>query len=499
MDRLACVDLPAFSLQILLQRHPDWRGWPSAVVSRDSPQGKILATCAKGKKRGIQPGQSYAAGLALVPELRAGCLSPAEIEKETKVVCTRLGNFSPHVEPSREEQGVFWVDAGGLDKLHGSPESWAAAMGSDLRESGFVSSVVVGYSRFGTFALARNHQGTAVLGSPEEEVAATSQVPLSRLGLPPSSLAGLLQLGLGTVGDLLRLPPTGLLERFGSLVHRLRCLAGGDLFTPLQPLSADEPPCEKLYLDDPESNALRLTFLVKRLLSHVIRTAAERHEHITGLELTLVLDRHQGNRIERLRTAAPTLDETQMIDLVRLRLDSVKLPVGATEIWLRAETTPASPRQLHLFPAHPHRDLEAADRALARLRAEFGTAAVVRAKMREGHLPEARFSFEPLDHLRLPKPALPHQTPAPLRLVRRIFTKPIPLQTRPVVGPRGCHLLGMGEAPACRITGPYIISGGWWIREVHREYHFAETETGKILWVYFDKKRRSWFLQGEVE
>jgi protein ImuB len=56
----------------------------------------------------------------------------------------------------------------------------------------------------------------------------------------------------------------------------------------------------------------------------------------------------------------------------------------------------------------------------------------------------------------------------------------------------------MGHAPFTRIVGPYVVSGGWWVREVYREYHFAETESGKIVWVYFDKKRRRWFVHGEV-
>lgn len=56
----------------------------------------------------------------------------------------------------------------------------------------------------------------------------------------------------------------------------------------------------------------------------------------------------------------------------------------------------------------------------------------------------------------------------------------------------------MEHEPFSRLVGPYIVSGGWWIREVHREYHFAESEQGRILWIYFDKKRRLWFLHGEV-
>ena len=39
---MACVELPAFPLQLLLKRHPEWVGRPVAVVDRDKPQGVIL-------------------------------------------------------------------------------------------------------------------------------------------------------------------------------------------------------------------------------------------------------------------------------------------------------------------------------------------------------------------------------------------------------------------------------------------------------------------------
>jgi protein ImuB len=48
-------------------------------------------------------------------------------------------------------------------------------------------------------------------------------------------------------------------------------------------------------------------------------------------------------------------------------------------------------------------------------------------------------------------------------------------------------------------VGPYIVSGGWWRRPVHREYHFARTRNGEIFWIYYDRFRRQWFLQGAVE
>ncbi|MDE0212442.1 MAG: DNA polymerase Y family protein, partial [Deltaproteobacteria bacterium] len=51
-------------------------------------------------------------------------------------------------------------------------------------------------------------------------------------------------------------------------------------------------------------------------------------------------------------------------------------------------------RQGELFHGASTRDHDAANRALARLRARFGDAALLRARPRAGHLPEARFTWE---------------------------------------------------------------------------------------------------------
>ena len=71
MDRMACVDLPAFPLQLLLRRHPDWREHPVAVVDCDKPQGKILWVNERARAQRILPGMRYAAALSLAARLRA--------------------------------------------------------------------------------------------------------------------------------------------------------------------------------------------------------------------------------------------------------------------------------------------------------------------------------------------------------------------------------------------------------------------------------------------
>ena len=57
-------------------------------------------------------------------------------------------------------------------------------------------------------------------------------------------------------------------------------------------------------------------------------------------------------------------------------------------------------------------------------------------------------------------------------------------------------LRGLEHGSVTRLAGPYIVSGGWWASEVHREYHYAETRRGECLWVYYDRHRRRWFLHG---
>ena len=80
MDRMACVDLPAFPLQLLLRREPGWRDHPVAVVDSDKPQGIVLWVNERARARRILPGIRYAAGLSLAGDLHAAEVSPAEIE-----------------------------------------------------------------------------------------------------------------------------------------------------------------------------------------------------------------------------------------------------------------------------------------------------------------------------------------------------------------------------------------------------------------------------------
>jgi protein ImuB len=501
--RLACVDLPAFPLQLLLRRHPDWVDYPAAVVAEDKPQGLVLWVNEAARKFGVLPGLRYAAAFSLASRLRAGEVAPAESEKAIAALTQRLLRFTPEVEPSAQEPGVFWLNGSGLRHLYASPRQWAGAIDKDLRAQGFSLNLAVGFTRFGSYAVARAKQGITIFRDPAEEANAARAVPLSRLNIEPKFRDALFKLGIKTVGALLALPLGGLRERFGKEAHRLYRLAAGDLWTPLEPSVPEEPARQKYLLDEPDDDTTRLLFLIKQLVHPLLTTLARRHQALTALWLSLLID-HGDWFKESLRPAVPTLDAVQILDLVRLRLESLQLAAGVIEIELRADACAATSEQLRLFYEKPTRDLEAANRALARLRAEFGDDAVVCAKLTDGHLPEARFIWEPLTRVKLPQNVLNDlnvlNSSVPKVLIRRVAAKPFRLAGGPYHSHEdGWLILGPKHGTIDKLTGPYLFAGGWWNREIQREYYFAETRGGDLLWLYYDRVRRRWFLQGAVE
>jgi len=499
VDRLACVNIAALPLQLLLRTEPGWIRVPAVVVEDDRPQALVLFVNAHARRLGVRPGQCYATALALAKDLRAGTISQLQIIRSVQTLVDGLRRYSPHVEPSVEIPGVFWLDAQGLNRLYPSMQDWAQAVYRGLQGAGVRAAIAVGFSRFGTYALARCHQGTTVCADAAEERAAVQRVPLTSVDLDPDVRARLHVLGVETVGEFLRLPGHGIQQRFGDRTHALYQLASGRRWAPLVPVPADEPQAREIHFDAPETNTERLVFIVKRLLDSLLAALVRQSRAVVELTLWMKLD-DRTTRTERIRPAASTLDAAELVTLVRLRLDTLGLSAGIVILRVLAETCPASSHQSRLFSRHACRDLDAANQAFARLRAEFHEDVVVRARLHPAHLPAAQFAWERLD--RMPVLAAPRVvTSRPL--VRRIYAKPVPIRNpqsttrNPQSTTRNPQsAIRNGERP---LLGPYVVSGGWWAGGVHRDYYFMPIDRGNLGWVYFDHRVRSVFLQGCVE
>lgn len=510
----ACIDIKSFPLQLLLRREPTWRNLPAAVVAQDKPNARILWLNERARAHGILPGMRYSAGLGLSADLCAGVVEPDEIERATKAIIERLRRFGPDVEAATDgkgiqEPGILWVSGEGLQRIQRSKQKWAQAMERALSKWHLEAGIVVGTSRFNTYALVRALKEPLVWIQIDaaQEHASARRVPLARLALDPKVRDTLFSLGVTTLGQLLNLPADGLRDRFGDEVYRLHRLARGEDRLPIQPEEEQIPLRESMLLDNEERDIPRLMFVCKRLLDPLLARLSENRNALATLCLELTLERGPG-LIEQLTPADPTLDARQILDLLLLRLEALQLGTlqmgaGVVEVALQVNAVPATQKQLDLFAAQPKRDPAAIKRAFARLRAEYGDDAVTYAKLRDGHMPEACYEWRPLYELPLkPKPRLCRRT-----LIRRLRVRPWALPHRPRHEGDGWQLRGRDDASVQSLLGPYVVSGGWWrksphgrhAQELRRDYYFAGTQKGEWLWVYRDRVKRRWFLHGRVE
>jgi len=494
VDRVACADIPALPLQILLQQHPEWADGPVAVVDSEKSVGTIQWVNKHARVLRITPGMRYTTALSLSRNLQGSAVAESDIQKSAAVVLSRLWNFSPIVEPSSREPGVFWIDPGGLERLYASHATWAAAIHDDLKQAGFHSVMAVGFTRFGSYATTKATHRNIVFAGIAQERAYVRRVPIAHLRFEPRVRDTLLKLGIDTLGEFIELPANSLRRRFNDDTCELHQLATKQGWESLDPKPILEPIKRTAELEYPESDLERLLLIIAPLLQSMLQELATRRQVMMLLRFRLGLDNKASCR-ERLSPATPTLDIDQLIPLLRLRIESLPLQSGITELTLQCMGIRATRRQLELFRQTQERDLAAIHRAFAEIRANMGHDAVVYAQLHERHLPEARFSWEPVKRL-----DTPHPIPAPSRpLVRRIYSRPIELRSRLRHEPDGWIVGRMQDGPVEEVVGPQIIAGGWWSKEVSRAYYYVRTRTGRWFWIYNDQVERRWFLQGEVE
>lgn len=495
MDRMACVDLPALPLQILLRAHPQWRERPAVQVDRDAPHGSIVCVNDAARRLGVQPGMRYSAALGLCAQLCADTVAPSAIQNCVAELTQFLQRFSPGVEAANDPCGTFWLDTRGLTPLYRSLSDWTRAIGAELAAAGFTGSIAVGFRRFATAAIARAlAPGRAALFEcARDEHAALMRVPLEHAGLEPGLCAELAKLGVESLGDLIELPAQGLLQRLGPEVHRVHRLARGDLCELLAPAPVSIPPHADVEFELPEIDRGRLLARCTELSEPLLAGIERRGEVVAALEIELGLD--DGRAISaRLAPAEPTRDPIWLARLLELRLEALELAPGVVRVAITL--TAVSPRraQTELFVERPRRDPSAAAKAIDALKALFGEQSVVCARLQDAHLPEARFLWTPCAAPPAPKP----RTVDRPSLVRRIFHTPRALAPLAPHASDGWLLRGVTHGSVERLIGPHLLSGGWWQREVERDYHYAALQNGELYWIYHDRRRRRWFLQGNV-
>ena len=469
------IHLPALPLEI----YPGTLESPLPLAVGQDPRGECVLLCnAAAAGRGVRPGQSAGAALALAADLR---LLPRRPEAEAAAL-ERLAAWSIRFTPmvSLAPPWALVLDVAASLRLFGGDVTLLDQVSAGLTGLGYRHTTCLAPTPGGALTLARQGHG-GVVADRDGLHGALRALPLAALDLGHQTYDDLAAMGLRRVADLLRLPRTGLAGRIGpERLRQLRRLLGDEP----DPRAAFIPPAHysgalELPAEVPEAAAL--VFACRRLIEELCGDLLGRQAGVQRLGWRLshadLPDTHF-----TLGTSTPGRDPQVWLALLRERLGCLALPAPVRAITLTAtDIRPLTPAPLDLFPELA--GTQAPDPALLdRLRSRLGEGAVRGLQTIPDHRPERAWRWCP--------PGAPGPGPGRQDRPLWLLPEPRPLELRDrrpwYGGP-----LDLGEERE-------RIETGWWDDlPVARDYFVATTVTGERLWVYREcHGGQDWFLHG---
>src|ERR1700674_1941648 len=466
-----CLHFPDLCLQLFLRGAMDRQ---ATVVSSISNRPDVLACNAAAIRRGIAPGMSIAAALALDSELKVYVRDELAEVRALESIATWAGQFSPTI--SIAPPTCVLVEIGGcLDYFHGFG-NLLDKIESGLLELGYAA--VTATASTPTAACLLGRAGCSVhLSKPDSLNNALRPLPIALLQSAREALATLHGLGVHTLGDVLHLPADGLARRFGqALLDEIR-RALGELPDPQRAFIPPTRYHNHVELPAPVGEMEPLMFAANRLLLELCGFLRARGAGVTRLELELL---HEDAPLTRLGLGlAATRDAEHMRCVLRERLGQTKLADRVEALSLIAEEIiPLASLDVEFFPG-AEKDSEAVTQLVERLRARLGDAAVTGLRPHCDHRPERAW--------RCMEPGAPTQSAADLPIGVRpslLLRKPRPLRE------------GLAACSLDLVSGPERFEAGWWDGEdVGRDYFVAKRNAGERFWIFRDRQGE-WFLHG---
>jgi protein ImuB len=350
-------------------------------------------------------------------------------------------------------------------------------------------------------AWALAHTNTISLVNTGDERQALAGLPSAMLRLPEATLERLTELGLHTIGDVLRLPREDLAGRFGLILPRRLDQALGLLPETFVCERLDEPLKAFRDWEVPMEDRFAVNLVCRQLLRELLARAEGHGMGIQELEGEIQTETRPV--MIEIKLVEPTRDDQHLAQLVELQLERQTWSGGVVAVrWSAVRLGSLEQAQGSWFVDEVDLKRSRSFNALGeRLSSRLETRAVLRVDLVPDAQAEHVVRLVPWTNTQAPQPdnftlELEQSRGRPTRLMS------IPLRMDVVSiaaddGPPVSMVWNRQDRRVVRSWGPERIATGWWRGEdVQRDYFRIEWDDGTHVWIFRDLRGGHWFLHG---
>ena len=483
---------------------------PLVVAERTANALRLTAVDAEAARLGLFPGMALTDARARVERLEVTTAAPERDAALLKRLAHWCERYTPLV--AFDQPHGLMLDITGCSHLFGGLAAIRADAILRIERAGLSVQAAIADNSFAARLLARETKGGAFSKTETDRV--VPRLPLAALELSETAETGLKRAGLKCIGDVMGLPRSALVARFGTdLSTRLDRLARHER-APISPLRIMPLSIAERRLSEP----VTVMELVERILQELAKELFSKLE--TESKGALLIEasffRVDGEvRHIHIETGQPLRQDKVFLRLVRERLNALADPLdagfGFDMIRLAALRSAAIVQRQTGLDQHEE-DEAGFSQLVDRLSARLGPGRVLVSFSRNTHIPERAFGlrsalqrdrnneggYENTSTLPGDPPARPiklFRPPQPIESVAEVPDSPPSF----FVWRRVRHHVRLAEGPE-RIEPEWWLAIGQDVPEL-RDYYRVEDENGQRFWIFreglFDGANHPrWFLHG---
>jgi len=495
------VHFPSWSIQRLKRKRRGLGHKTVALVETSGVKQVIVAACEDALGKGIRLGMTPTQARAIDAQISICPYQPDGDVRALRAAARWMMRFTPTV--AVESPDSLFLDVSGLERIMGDDRTVLQRIDEATRPLRLQIHLAIAPTPGAAWALAVYGPDRCQVAPPERLRERLSELPMRALRLDSEAIQRLHQLGLHTIGQILKLPRPSLAARFGSSLLMRIDQAFGEMAEPLVGLQCVSPIVSDMEFEYAVESLETIWWILKQMIGQIAEPLCSRGQGARIIKATF--RQAYAPSIEKIvHLARPSREPANLFNLLQLALETLEAQSGFTGIRLEiilAERL--SPEQIPLIQHEQHAAQIEWDRLIERLGVRMEKGAVLFARTIQSHVPERAFAW--VEPQASPPLAMRHQDTAYVRSARRpLSLLPLPILIGVMVSPsedregRPISFTYRGIVHRLPIVaGPERIGGIWWNgNDKTRDYFDVQTPTGRRFWIFRVRQTGKWYLHG---